>query len=269
MNTKILFSVNQREVVTPEEALKAVMLGLEALIKDGAIEGLIDDILVNYEFQPDTGYAIAEIKEGSLIDSSKLNENKAAQVFEVPVAVDSDLVDLSDADKTFSMSTLQERMRMLKHNPKVRLRYLVMDYKRYWKAKKGVLEKDQKQANDLKNLFLTDMTGLMTEVLPYLIDGKQLGTLIGTSQITPALTTKARELSLIYRKALKANQSQGQIPKGIFSQLKKSYNEFMTTLLLNVFPGIDSILAPAQTEVKKAASRTYSYTEDGRINLFD
>jgi hypothetical protein len=109
-------------------------------------------------------------------------------------------------------------------------------------------------------MFLTDVMGMFTEVLPQIEEGKQLATLVGTSQVTPKLNKVARELSMAYRRALKMEKNSEQLNKGVYSRLKKSYTEFMTELLEQVFPGMN--------EGQKEESRKYSHTSDGRIDLF-
>jgi hypothetical protein len=170
-------------------------------------------------------------------------------------------IDAVDGEiKSFSAGTINERLRIALRNPKLRFRYTIMDYKRYYKQNESKLKKDTERATKLKNMFLTDVMGMFTEVLPLIEEGKQLATLVGVSQVTSKLNKVARELSIAYRRALKVEKSSGQLNKSIYSRLKKSYTEFMEALLDQVFPGMD--------ESQKDESKRYSRCSDGRINLF-
>ena len=97
----------------------------------------------------------------------------------------------------------------------------------YWKSKESTLKKNPKTAKKLRDIFVSDMNLMMTEVLPFIEDGKQLGTLLGVTQVDPKLNNIARELSMIYRRSLKIIKSQNQIPKSIWSKLAPKYNEFL------------------------------------------
>jgi len=263
---KILFPIENATQVTQEQAIEAMTQGLNALLKDGAIKGDLDEILVDYSFDSSTGYAIAELN-CELLDAAKLNTVGASEMYEYPIG---DQVNIeAELQKTFSAASLNDRLKLFKYNPKIRLRYMIMDYKRFWKSKKSMLEKNPKLANGLRSMFVMDMAGLMNEVLPFIMEGKQLAQLVGLNQVTPGLTKVARELSLIYRRAMKANATSGQIPKVIFSQLKEKYSEFMNQLVNSVLPGITESLQPQESEPKaKAASRSYAILEDGRVDLF-
>jgi hypothetical protein len=259
--------------------------GLELLKERGAINPDIEDldsIIENYEFQPNTGYAIAFVREDALIDKSKLGDAQAAELSDYETFVDPSMIvnQEDELSKTFSAASIKDEMRLVKYNPKVRLRYIVLDFKRYWNANKNKLLKDPKQADYLAQMFQLRIMGLFEEVVPFIEEGKQLATLIGISQVTPKLTKVSRELSLIYRKAMKAEKTQGMIPRNYYSKLKTSYAQFMTGLLEAVMPEYVELARKANEEVKKekqqkvqtttkAASRSYSRTVDGRIKLFD
>jgi hypothetical protein len=181
-------------------------------------------------------------------------------------------------DREFSASSIQERLRVSKMDKKLRFRYMITDYKRYYAQKRKQLESKPEQMKMLRNMFLQDIMGIFTEILPYIEQGKQLNTLLGVSQVTPTVNKQARDLSLIYRRALKAEKSSGQIPKTVYQSLKKAYTEFINALIPQVFPGMDDILQGGTPETDGSMeymeeesydeSKSYSYTRDGRIRLF-
>lgn len=280
----ITFPVLAEPPLTEEKAISSMMQGLDVLIKIGAIKGDLDEILLDYEVDIPAGYSKAILAPGSLYDASKLNTVGAGKGYVVPQEL-LDEIKVVEIVKEFSAASIQERLRISKLQARVRLRYMVMDYKRYYNQKKNQLKENPEQMKLLRNMFLQDLMGLFNEVLPYIEEGKQLNTLIGVSQVTPTMNKQARELSLLYRRALKSEKNAGQIPKSIYQSLKKAYTDFMNALLPQVFPGIEEMDLSGKkggktvklprptsntqlTEESLAASRTYSYTGDGRVKLF-
>lgn len=274
----IQFPIEAKPPLSEEQAIEGMNYGLARLIEEGAIKGPIDEVLKDFDCDLDSGYIIAHLTPDSLYDGSKLNTVGASSIYEVPEGYVK-LGDGGESSKTFSAATIQERLRLSKLNPKVRMRYTVMDYKRYYKSKLESLKKHPEQLKALKNMFLVDLMGIMQEIVPYIEEGKQLNTLLGVSQVSPGMQKVARDLSIVYRRALKSDKAQGQIPKGIYSKLKEAYADFMGQLVVSVFPGIQETLSsqteetpnPSQLNSKsKSTSRTYSYCDtDGRINLFE
>lgn len=270
------FPIVSTPPITEEHSLKELMKGLTTLVEIGAIKGPLDEVLIDYEIDLDNRVMKAYLVSDALLDGSKLNTVGSSLVIEVPKELLAPVLaeELEIEDKTFSVATIQERLRLSNMNPKIRMRYIVMDYKRFWNSRKSSMEKNPDNAIKLKNMFLTDLTGIFNEIVPFIEEGKQLNTLLGLSQITPRMNKVARDLSLTYRRALKAEKTSGQLSKGIYQKLKLQFGEFMSTLVVEIFPGIEDILASNQSEENKnlstaPVSKTYSYLEDGRIDIFN
>jgi hypothetical protein len=270
MNIQIVFPITGGQSITQELAVEVLTAGLTKLIDDNYIKGPIDEVLLDFH-QNESGFPVAEIDSTKVIDLGSLQKTME-NVYVAPSIESGTANEILTEARQFSQATITERLRVAKRNPKIRLRYMVMDYKNYWKSKRASLKKDPEQVKNLKNMFLQDMNGIMLEVLPFIGEGKQLSQLIGISQVTQGMNTIARDLSLIYRRAIKANDTQGQIPKTIFSKLKENYNKFMNQLIRQVFTGIDEMLPKEgkdKTEPKeKGKTKMHSYTEGGRIKLF-
>jgi hypothetical protein len=237
-------------------------MAIQQLIESGALKGNADEFLKDYTVDEATNYINITIPQSALGLTNELEVVGAATCPTYKVATDMlQYIDAIDGQlKTFSAATINERLRIAMRTPKVRFRYVIMDYKRFFKQKESQLKKNPELAQKLRNMFLTDVMGMFTEVLPQIEDGKQLATLVGTSQVTPKLNKVARELSMAYRKALKMEKTSGQINKSYYTRLKKSYTEFMNELLEQVFPGLEY--------EQKEESRRYSYCKDGRIDLY-
>jgi hypothetical protein len=249
---------------TEEQLVLFMAMAVQTLVDLGALKGNVDDILKDYYVDEATNYINIKVPQDAIGLTNELEAVGAAICPTYKVVTDlNQYIDPVDGEiKTFSAATINERLRISMRNPKLRFRYTIMDYKKFYKQKESQLKKNPEMAQKLRNMFLTDVMGMFTEVLPQIEDGKQLATLVGTSQVTPKLNKVARELSLAYRKALKMEKSSGQINKSSYSRLKKSYTEFMTELLEQVFPGLN------QSTEQKQESRRYSFCKDGRIDLF-
>lgn len=234
----IEFPLKSSIKLTEPDAVKVMMAGLQKLVEFGAIKGNIDDILRSYDFTDKLGYAIAVVDKDCIVDASKLNSIGASYVYHVdPINPKTEEAEI----RQFSVATIQERLRLSSMNPKIRFRMTIQDYKKYWRGSLNKIKAKPEMAKRLRNMFLVDLMGIFSEILPYIQEGKQLATLIGVTSVTDGLTTSSRDLSTAYRKAL--NQSKtGQISKSVYTGLQAKYSEFVNLLIPQVFPGIEDLL---------------------------
>lgn len=250
MNTiKILFPIKNKLNPTEEESLAALKAGMEKLVKIGALKGNLDDIVKDYQIEDGSGYAKAIVDQDALCDPAKLNTLGAAMSMETDYQVEVDDTALKgalDELKTFSAQTITERLRLFKAQPKVRLRYMIMDYRRFYKAKQKMIESNLLYAKQLRNMFITDLMGIFNEILPYIQEGKQLNMLLGLSTVTKNMNRVARDLSMAYKRALKSQASTGQIPKNMFKNLQTQYNIFITELVDQVMPGLNEFILKSE-----------------------
>jgi vacuolar-type H+-ATPase subunit F/Vma7 len=255
---RIEFPLKSKQKLVETEAVKLMMKGLKKLIDFGAIKGDLDDILLNYSFEDRYGYAVAELKKDSLVDASKLNSIGAS--FQYPQ--DAKPEDIKLEDKQFSVQSIEIRMKELRWTPKIRFTQTIRDFRKYWKSKSSKLMKDPVQAKRLRNLFLLELSGIFAEVLPYIEEGKQLAALTGINVLTQGMTSSARDLSLAYRKALRASKT-GQLSKNVYTGLRIQYNNFINQLIPQVFPGINEVISGADKE----SSRSFSDTTYGVVTI--
>lgn len=265
----IVFPIINKPALTDEMIVEQLMKQMAILVEVGALKGEVDEILKDFTIRKDTGYIDAVVPADAMIWADKLNTAGAGMCPTYEVEEEYRVPDLQVVEdngfKLFSAATINERLRIAKQNPRLRFRYTILDYKRYWKSNKSKLEKSPELATKLRNMFLVDVMGMFTEVLPMIEEGKQLATLVGTSQVSSSLNKVARELSLAYKRALKSEKNAGQLNKTVYQKLKSTYTEFMQELMKVVFTGIDQ--SEGQEQVKEE-SKKYSYSEDGRIKLF-
>lgn len=284
---KIKIPLNTTKPLTEELAIIQMMVALERLIEAGALVGNIDDILVDYDINLGADkYVNVELKKESFIDGTDLLVVGAEKIFSNYQVVDghdleeelerrgispSEVFGEDGEIKTFSMASITEKLKLQKMNPRVQMRYLVMDYKRFYNSKKNKLMNDPDEFKRVRDLFINDLMGLFNRILPEITNGKQLNSLLGVAQVSPKLTSISRELSINYKKALLAEKNQGMVPKSLYQKLTTSYKKFVDELLISVFPGIENIGGPTDGEVTNQQvnkSVNYSYASDGRIKLF-
>lgn len=253
---KIEFPINYVRPFTQETAVGYMMNALTKLMKFGAIKGDINDILINYEIHSPGGYAVAEVKKDAVVDASKLQSCGAGLSYPFhPEDFKIDSVKLDSTQRQFSVATIQERLRVAKLDPKMKFRLTIRDYQKYWNSNKSKLDKTS--AIQLRNMFLMDLSGIFTQVLPMVGEGKMIAQLTGLNTISKDMNVVARELSVAYRRALKQSKT-GGLPKSVLQPLQLKYNEFINKLIPQVFPGIQDTIS----------DRQYSFTNDGRVKLF-
>jgi len=245
--------------LSSEQYASLMKSGLTELVKIGALKGELDDILVDYSI--DNGNIDMTINKEALVDPSKLSQNGSKLSFNMTIA--HSITDIDDT-KLFSVSTIAERLRIGKLNPKIKFRTILIDYKRFYRMKKSALAKDPALAKRLKDMFILDMMGIFNEILPYIEEGKQLSSLTGLNSITEGMVSVSRDLSLAYKRALKQAKG-GQISKAIFTNLQRKYSEFMNLLVPQVFPDIDQVINNTAPVSGVNQTRAHSETVIGRL----
>lgn len=243
---RIEFPINNSSYYTEEKAISSMVVGLKKLIEFGAIKGNLDDIVLNYEIANPGGYAVAVIDKSCLVDASKLNSVGSQLSF--PVDLDVDKIELKD--RQFSTATITERLRINGMNPKIKFRYTVMDYQKFYNSQKSKLSKNPTQMKKLKDMFIIDLMGIFTEILPEIQEGKQLMMITGLNNITKGMNDISKSLSISYRRALKQAKG-GNISGSVFKQLQSDYSNFINLLIPQVFPGIDKLNEETKTQSVK------------------
>lgn len=210
---------------------------LKKAFAKGILNGTIEENLLNFDPMPDENAMIVKLKAGTVQDASKLGESiNGHLILNMPDEFDS-AKNVVEEVKNFSMASLSERMIVGGKNPIVQMRYIIKDYRRYYAQKKDKCKEDSEFFDRLKGLFLTDLMGLFTSVMPIIVEqGKDIGRLLGISQVDPKLQREAFLLSIAYRKAMAAEEKTGQIPKNRYGALKNQYNKFINSLIAIVFP---------------------------------
>lgn len=229
---------NTHGSISDNEAIKQMKKAVSSLISQGALKGTLSKIILDFNIVSNSGsdYAIVSIDKSSFKDGSKLTSVGASLI----PSGDPILSTLGGESKTFSITTIKERIRVGKMSPRVRFRLTIVDYKKYYMANKTALDKDPAHLAILVRLFLSDLMEMFDSVLPYIKDGKQLGQMLGIEQVARGLNQSARELSIAYKKALNSEETSGAPTPSFYKLLAAKYKEFINQLLIQIFPGIDA-----------------------------
>lgn len=252
---KIRIPIPDGTIINEDIAAEVTKDFLNKLIANGAIEGSISDILKDYSVNYQNNFVIVEIDDDSYVDGSKFNSIGASPVFENEFEAKDYKVDISKYNKYFSVTTINERLRLMNKPPKMQLKLIINDYKKYYKSKSEQLNSKSDEFKKLKSLFVYDLMGLFNVILPEIQEGKQLGTLLGISNISPNLNKLASKLSIAYKLALKTEQKSGAPSKDQFVKLSNYYKQFVDELVNLVF-----------NDTSKTFSDTVDDIQSNRVN---
>jgi hypothetical protein len=136
--------------------------------------------------------------------------------------------------KEFSVATLKERLRMKKLSPRQSFRRLILDYKQLIKAQGGKnIPAEDEQI--LKSLFATDMLGILKQIHPEILKGKQIATLLGASSLGKPTRIAAQKLQLPYKMISREIEKNGAPTPNRFKKVAEAYIEFINSMTEEVF----------------------------------
>lgn len=164
----------------------------------------------------------------------------------------SSVIDVIDqgtqGQKEFSLATVKERLRYAKLSPRQQFRRLMIDYKAAVKSAGGVEKISEPDLKILKSLFTTDILGIMKQIYPDIMKGKQISTLIGASSISKNSRQAAQKLQIPFRLAMQQQEKQKFITKDRYQKIQDAYLEFTESLLEEVFGPKAEPLKPEEEE---------------------
>lgn len=138
-------------------------------------------------------------------------------------------------EKTYSVTTIRERLRYAKYSMRMRFRRLLIDYKKFYEMQGDRLSDEDFRI--LRGLFISDIMNIMNTITPEVLRGKQINTLLGLSAFGKELRVAGSALQLPYRLAMKEEERIGAPSKKRYQDIQKAYNEFVKALLNYVFKG--------------------------------
>lgn len=140
-----------------------------------------------------------------------------------------------EEEKTFSVGTLKERLRMGKLSPRQNFRRLVLDYRQLCKSQGGASKMDPEDLKVLKSLFTSDVLMILREIHPDILAGKQISTILGASSLGKATRLASQKLQIPYKLATKEVEKSGMLSKPRFQKLQEAYFEFINSMISEVF----------------------------------
>lgn len=139
------------------------------------------------------------------------------------------------SQKTYSVATIKERLRLNKLSPRQTFRRLMIDYKQAVRAAGGVSKMDPEDVKILKSLFSNDVLLIINQIYPEIMKGKQIATLIGASSISKNARQAAQKLQIPYKMAMIQMGKQGFVSKDRMQKIQEAYTEFVRSLMDEVF----------------------------------
>lgn len=237
---RIKLHLNPDKPLTEESAVDQVDKAVKKLVEYGALKGDPEDFLEHYDIViGSSNYVLIDIKKSAYLDGAPLASVGAEKISsqEIP----SDAKQYIEANRSFSQASIKERMRMSRMDPKMKFRYVVIDYRRYYNAEREKLMANIPEFKKLRNMFIHDLMNMITDVAPLIQEGKQLGFLLGTQQYSPKIGKVAREFSLAYRRALTSIEKLGTPQPMLYKVLDMKFREFINEMLPSIFPGIEDV----------------------------
>ena len=152
--------------------------------------------------------------------------------------------------KEFSQAHIIERTRLGKLSPRIRFRRLIMDYRQALKSQGGPEKISPEALKIMKSLFTTDLIGIMQEISPMIIQGKNLNALLGASSLGVEVRKAAQNMQIPYRLAMMENSRSGFVSKMRYQKIQEAYTEFVKSILRYVFETPTSVNLKEEEEDK-------------------
>ena len=126
-------------------------------------------------------------------------------------------------EKTFSPAQVNERIRLSKMSPRLRMRRLVLDYRQALKQQGGVEKISPESLKIMKSLFTQDLLGILQELTPQVVDsGKNLNALLGASSLGVEVRKATQKLQIPYRMALLESKKSGFVSKARYQKIQEA-----------------------------------------------
>jgi hypothetical protein len=137
--------------------------------------------------------------------------------------------------KEFSQAHIIERTRLGKLSVRMRFRRLIIDYRQAIKSQGGPGKISEDTLKIMKSLFTTDLIGIMQEITPLILQGKNINSLLGASSLGKEVRQAATELQMPYKMALAESKKQGFVSKVRYQKIQDAYQNFTKAILDYVF----------------------------------
>lgn len=182
------------------------------------------------------GDAAKTSKVNGVFTKLKVKEFSSVGVIEIlPEEVDVKPVSSGAREKTFSVTSVKERVKEAKLSPRERFRRLILDYKQVVRASGGVGKIDDATLKVMKSLFASDVLGIMQVVTPMVLEGKNLVTLLNAGALGVEVRKASQAMFIPYKQALTEAEKQGYVSKNRYQAIQTAYTTFIKALQNFVF----------------------------------
>lgn len=203
---------------------QAVLFDIEEMIDLGLIEGPIESAVVDILFDDTTEVLTAVIDDHYMIDHLQAQD----------IASNTDLYQRAmNGTKNYSVRTISERLSIQELPLLNQVRYLIIDYRRYYKTRLKEFIEDPSKFYQLRSMFINDMMQYYTALSPRMTDGENISKILGLSKIAAKTLAAGRKLAIIYKKIAKT----GGITKDTLLRGQMAFKEFIDALCDQVFKG--------------------------------
>jgi len=211
-------------------AIQSIMYSVQSLIDQGFIDGRLEDAVLDVVFDDEANSVAIVIDDSKMIDALRSQDYMDTVDFDELA---------KDTVKSYSVRTIKERLKIQDLPLKKQLRFLILDHRRYYKMNLKKFIEDPTQFYRLKELFITDLMGYFSVILPECADGQNLAKLLGLQALAPKTMAAGRKLSLDYKMMTKV----GGAPKALMNRAQEHYKEFIDALTDAVYRGWRSKIA--------------------------
>lgn len=151
--------------------------------------------------------------------------------------------------KSYSVAALKERLREAKFSPRQKFRRLCLDNKRFYASVKSKISDNDFKL--LKGLLASDVMNILNSVMPEIIKGKQINTLLGLSALSKSLRLAGAKLQMPMRMGLSEEKRVGAVSKKRYQDLSSAYNDFIKAVFEYCYGENDQVVG--STDMADAA----------------
>ena len=199
------------------------------------------------------GDAAKTSKVNGVFTKLKVKEFSSVGVIEIISEGDNITVKQSKSgvkEKTFSVTSVKERVKEAKLSPRERFRRLILDYKQVVKASGGVSKIDGETLKVMKSLFASDVLSIMQVVTPMVLEGKNLVTLLNAGSLGVEVRKASQAMFIPYKQALAEAEKLGYVSKNKYQAIQTAYVTFIKSLQNFVFGTSGEVEINAEEEGK-------------------
>ena len=209
------------------------------------------------EFSDLNSFGLGDAAKTSKVDGvfTKLKVKEFSSVGVIEIISEGDNITVKQEksgvkEKTFSVTSVKERVKEAKLSPRERFRRLILDYKQVVKASGGVSKIDEETLKVMKSLFASDVLSIMQVVTPMVLEGKNLVTLLNAGSLGVEVRKASQAMFIPYKQALAEAEKLGYVSKNKYQAIQTAYVTFIKSLQNFVFGTSGEVEINAEEEGK-------------------